>query len=146
MTFWCDYGLDDIGDNGAAGALSNLWAVLVMAGSSAATERSVPFVAGYADLQEYDDASYARINLTGVTFALNLTTHRKELVCDPVPWPLLAAASANCIGMLIIHKITSDADSIPWGFYNGSPAFPFNGIGDNVQLTPPPGGFLRLGN
>lgn len=146
MSFWTDYGLDDVGTNGADGALSDLWAILVMTGSTVATERSVNFVADYADLQEYDDMSYTRINLSGAALTLNTTSHQLELACDPIPWPALDAASGQSIGMLIYHKITNDADSIPWGFYNGSPTFPFNGVGDDVQLTAPSGGFLRLKN
>lgn len=147
MSFWCDYGLDDIGDNGASGGtLSDLWALLVMTGSTVATERSANFIGDYADLQEYDDMSYSRVNLTGVTFTLNTVSHQKELHCDPIPWTALDAASNPAIGVLIFRKVTNDSDSIPWGFFNGAPTFPFNGVGDDVELTEPSAGFLQLRN
>lgn len=146
MSFVYDYGLEYLAENNMETMDFRL--LLVCVDSTAGTERGAKFIADLSDLDEYVDASYARKDLAAVAGSLDLTNHFEKITCTPPPvWTALDASPTNCIGMVLFVFIANDAASRLIAFINDSPLFPFNGIGDDVTLTPnATNGILRLAN
>jgi len=145
VSFIYDYGLEWIAKNDITTADLRLF--LVMADSTCGSERGAKFVADFAVRDEYDAVGYVRKDLAAVLGTLDLTSHFEKVTATAPVWTTLAAASKTCIGMVLFVFITNDAASRNIAFINDSPLFPFNGIGDDVTLTPSPTtGILRLAN
>lgn len=144
MSFAYDYGIEWIAKNNLTTA--DLRLLMVMTGSTAATERSAHFIDDFSDLQESDAGTYVRKDLAGVTGTLSTVSHREEISVTAPVWTLLDDATNPIIGVVLYVHVTNDADSIPIAFYNDAPTFPFNGIGDDVTLTGAVGGIIRLQN
>lgn len=150
MSHICDAGRYERDVNGLGG--KDLALILVMTGSTAATELSKDQVADYTSLLEYDGDGYDRIKVLAADWTLtrNNTLHRDELVFDnPVTYAAVDAASLTGIGLLVAIIIGADedddADNIPLAYINSSSAFPRNGDGGDLVFTSAALGVLRFG-
>lgn len=145
MSFVYDYGLEYLAETNMEDRDYRL--ILVCEDSTADSERGAKFVDDLTDLDEYDDASYARKDLAGVAGSLDLTNHFEKITATAPVWTTLDASPTPCKGMILYVHITNDTDSRLIAYINDAPTFPFNGIGDDVTLTPSAtNGILRLAN
>lgn len=126
----------------------DLRAALVMENTDADTLVDAEFMDDFVSLDEYDDASYARVALTGEAFAADLANNRWEFTGDPIVFPALEAGSRQAVGLIIYLHVTNEADSKPLFFFNSaSPTnFPFDGNGEDVTLTPNAEGLVQIRN
>jgi hypothetical protein len=145
VSFLYDYGLEYLAETNMEDRDYRL--LLVMTNSTAGDERGAKFVADITTLDEYDGASYARKDLASVAGSLDLTNHFEKITATAPVWTTLGAGTRNCPGMVLYVHITNDAASRLIAYINDAPTFPFNGIGDDVTLTPSvTNGILRLAN
>lgn len=123
--------------------------------------RSVPNLGGFATLDEYLGTNYApgptgagRQSLGTQVVTHDATNARTEINCDPITWSSLGADANGAKGLLIFFQPTSpvtptEATNIPilWiDQVSSGTAFPFNGSGGNVTITPNAEGLIQIGN
>lgn len=128
------YGLDQI-------KAYDLWAILVMENSTALGELDLVNPADFSTLDEYDGSGYARVQLTGCAVSTDNALFRAVLTCDPITFPSLGIGTRQCIGMVIIKKVTNDADSLNIAAIDtasGDTTWPFDGTGVDVNIVPDP--------
>lgn len=119
----------------------DLWAMLVMANSTAIGELDLVNPADFSTLDEYNGSGYARVQLTGCAVTIDNATMRAILTCNPITFSSLGIGSRQCIGMVIFKKVTNDADSINIAAIDtasGATVWPFDGDGGDVTITPDP--------
>lgn len=111
--------------------------MLVMANTTADTERDATTISGFTTLDECDGASYARKTLTGEAVNTDNTNDRGEFDANDIQWASLGAGTRNNQAMVVYKHVTNDADSIPICYIDTtSPSiFPFNGNGGNVDIA-----------
>ena len=116
---------------------------IVMTNTTSDTETEIQFMAGFATLDEYDGASYARQSVASEAAAADLTNNRFELTFDPVVFATLGVGTRMATGLLQLLHVTNASDSPPDVFYEVTD---FDGNGEDVTFTPDAQGAMQAAN
>jgi hypothetical protein len=114
-----------------------------MTNTTSDTETEIQFMAGFATLDEYDGASYARQSVASEAAAADLTNNRFELTFDPVVFATLGVGTRMATGLLQLLHVTNASDSPPDVFYEVTD---FDGNGEDVTFTPDAQGAMQAAN
>lgn len=116
---------------------------LVMSNTTADTEEDAALMNTFADLDEYDGASYARQSLGTQAVNEDLPNDRSEFDAVDSVFSSLGVGARQAVGLVVYKHVTNDADSIPIAFIDTG-GFPFDGNGGDVTIQWNAEGILQL--
>ena len=85
----------------------------------------------FTTLDEYDGATYARIDIAGLAWATDAANERAEQDGTDSAWATLGVGLRQAVGMIVYLHVTNDTDSIPF-LWIDTGGFPFDGNGSAV--------------
>jgi hypothetical protein len=109
-------------------------AALLMSNTTGDTDEDATFIADIGTLDEYDGASYARVALSGESFAVDTTNDRFKFDATDFAFSTLGVGTRQAVGLLIYLHVSNDSDSKPLIYIDGT-GFPFDGNGADVNFT-----------
>ncbi len=112
----------------------DLRVVLVMANTTADSEKDVTTMDGFTTLDEMDGANYARQALANEAWTKDAANARSELDADDVTFMSLGAGTRNVQAAIIYKHVTDDTDSIPIAYIDGT-GFPFAASGGDETIA-----------
>lgn len=120
-------------------------ALLVMANSTADTDRTAQTIGGITTLDECDSAGYTSggVQLTGETVARDGTGHRGYFDANDASFSNLAAGTRQIKAVILYIWKGSLNASIPVAYYD-TPGFPFHGNGSTMAIQWNAAGVLQV--
>lgn len=129
---------------------ATLKALAVMTNSSAGADVFAQFLAGangFAVLDEFDGAGYARVTLANVTVNLDLVTGETIISCDPASFGAAVSNGSRSVkGFVVYLDGASDSARVPLIWIDSvvsGPTFPYSPGGAALALVPGSRGLFR---
>lgn len=116
---------------------------LLMTNTTADTDHNANTISGFATLDECNGASYADVDLAGVTQVRDDANVIVYLRANDAVFATLGAGSRQVQGALLYIFVTSNTDHIPAAWID-SGGFPFDGTGSNNTIQWNALGILQL--
>lgn len=133
MSFWYTEFLVER-DNGNIDWVNDDFEVLiVMANSTAGTDRNAATIDAIGTLDECDGSGYARQALTNVSVTKDSVNYRSKVDADDPVFASLGAGTRQNVGAVVYKKVNDDSDSIPAAYVDDG-GFPSDGDGGNFTL------------
>jgi hypothetical protein len=148
MSFVYNHFKDRLGAAAINLTAGNVRLIILLAGTSAATEDDVTSLGGFTALKEFDGSGYTQATgttLANQVWAKNAALNRSELDADDVTYTGLGVPTGQVAALLLLYWTGTFAGSVPLGYLD-TPPLPvtFAGAANTLFVVWSTSGILHL--
>ena len=125
-------------------ASNDIRAMLVMANTTADTDKDVATIGAITTLDEMDGAGYARVALTGEAVSADNANDRGEFTADDIVFQNVSAGTRSVAAVVLYKHVTNDTDSIPLAYIDTASGitFPITPNGGDLRFAASAAGLI----